>query len=161
MYFREKTIENSYSASLLTSPHRIPFIFYFIFLGLHPWQMEVPRLGVKLELQLPTYATVTAMQDPSHNSRQCQILNLLRGARDGIHVLMDTSWVHYHWATRGTPGSLWKNNNTLGKINLPLFINILQRIIYTFWLPKIWATQGSSFRIAYQIGGYQRLISSN
>ena len=28
------------------------FIFLFIFLGLHPWHMEVPRLGVKSELQL-------------------------------------------------------------------------------------------------------------
>ena len=26
--------------------------------------MEVPRLGVKLELQLPVYTTATAMQDP-------------------------------------------------------------------------------------------------
>ena len=24
----------------------------FFFLGLHPWHMEVPRLGVKLELHL-------------------------------------------------------------------------------------------------------------
>ena len=38
--------------------------------------MEVPRLGVKLELQLPAYTTVTAVGDLSHiydlhhNSRQ-------------------------------------------------------------------------------------------
>ena len=32
------------------------FIFLiFIFLGLHLWHMDVPRLGVKLELQLPAY----------------------------------------------------------------------------------------------------------
>ena len=31
----------------------------FFFLGLHPHHMEVPRLGVKLELQLPAYATAT------------------------------------------------------------------------------------------------------
>ena len=29
------------------------FLFVFIFLGPHLWHMEVPRLGVKLELQLP------------------------------------------------------------------------------------------------------------
>ena len=28
--------------------------------------MEVPRLGVELELQLLAYATATAMQDPSY-----------------------------------------------------------------------------------------------
>ena len=49
---------------------------------------EVPRLGVKSELQLPAYTTATAMQDPSriydlhHSSWQCCILNLLRKARD-------------------------------------------------------------------------------
>ena len=43
--------------------------------------MEVPRLGVKSELQLPAYTTATATPDPSHvynlhyNSRQLQILN--------------------------------------------------------------------------------------
>jgi len=36
-------------------------IFLFlIFLGLHPQHMEVPRLGVQSELQLPAYATTTA-----------------------------------------------------------------------------------------------------
>ena len=28
--------------------------------------MEVPRLGVELQLQLPAYAKATATQDPSH-----------------------------------------------------------------------------------------------
>lgn len=28
--------------------------------------MEVPRLGVKLELQLPSYITEAAVPDPSH-----------------------------------------------------------------------------------------------
>ena len=27
----------------------------------HPWHMEVPRLGVKSELQLPAYTTATAV----------------------------------------------------------------------------------------------------
>ena len=35
------------------------------FLGPHLQHMEVPRLGVKLELQLLTYATATEMQDGS------------------------------------------------------------------------------------------------
>ena len=43
--------------------------------------MEVPRLGVELELQLPAYTTVTAMPDLSsicnlcHSLQQHRILN--------------------------------------------------------------------------------------
>ena len=32
---------------------------FFAFLGPHPWHMEVSKLGVKSELQLLAYATVT------------------------------------------------------------------------------------------------------
>ena len=58
------------------------------FLGPHPQHMEVPRLGVKLELQLLAYTTATAKPDLSHvcnlnhTSQQCWILNPLREARD-------------------------------------------------------------------------------
>ena len=34
--------------------------------------------------------------------QQCQILNPLSGTRDWTHVLMNTSWVCYHWTTAGT-----------------------------------------------------------
>ena len=44
-------------------PGRI-FFCVFGFLGPHPQHMEVPRLGVQLELQLLAYATSTATQDP-------------------------------------------------------------------------------------------------
>ena len=62
--------------------------------------MEVPRLGVELKLQLPTYAT--AMLDPSHTGDlqhklcQHQILNPLSEARDRTSILMDTSQIRYH-----------------------------------------------------------------
>ena len=58
--------------------------------------MEVPRLGVKLELQLLAYATAMATLDPSHifdlrhSLQQCWILNLLSEARDRTHILVDT-----------------------------------------------------------------------
>ena len=32
---------------------QFPFLFFFCFLGLHRQHMEVPRLEVELELQLP------------------------------------------------------------------------------------------------------------
>ena len=41
-------------------------ILFFCFLGPHPQHREVPRLGVKLELQLLAYNIATATQDPSH-----------------------------------------------------------------------------------------------
>ena len=59
-----------------------------------PWHMEVPRLGVESELQLLAYATATAMPNPSLiccSLQQCGILNPLIEARDGTHILMDTS----------------------------------------------------------------------
>ena len=73
--------------------------------------MEVPRLRVKLELQLLAYNTTTATQDLRpvwdlhHSLRQCQILNPLSKARDQTHILMDTSWISFHRATTGIPPS--------------------------------------------------------
>ena len=65
--------------------------------------MEVPRLGVQLELQLLTYTTATAMWDlqaasAAHTTahRQHWILNPLSKARDRTCVRMDTSQVCYH-----------------------------------------------------------------
>ena len=76
------------------------FFFLFSFLGLHLWHMEVPRLGVELELQQSASAIATATWVPSqvfnqhHSSWQCQILSLLSEGRDQTHILMDASLVH-------------------------------------------------------------------
>ena len=73
--------------------------FFFSFLELLLWGIEVPRLGAELELQLPAYNTATATWDASlncdlyHSAWQCQILNPLRETRDQTHLLMDTSQV--------------------------------------------------------------------
>ena len=67
-----------------------------IFLGLHPQYMEVPKLGVESELQLPAYATSTTtlylscIYDLHQSSRQRQILNPQSEARDHTCILMDT-----------------------------------------------------------------------
>ena len=51
------------------------YIFWSFFLGLHPWHVEVPRLGAELEPK----------------PWQHQILKTLSGAGDPICILMDTS----------------------------------------------------------------------
>ena len=71
--------------------------------------MEVLRLGVELELQLPAWTTATATQDLSHvfdlhhSSWQRQILNPLSETRDQTCNLMATSQVPFCYTTVGTP----------------------------------------------------------
>ena len=85
------------------------FFFFLVLLWPQVPYMEVPRLGVESELQLPAQATAIATQDPSHvcnlphSSQQHWILNPLNKARDGTHILMDISQVHYHRASVETP----------------------------------------------------------
>ena len=76
-------IEQQNSAKRKSScfPPLFFFLFpFFVFLGPHLQHMEVPRLGVELELQLLAYTTATAKPDPSHicnihhGSGQCWIL---------------------------------------------------------------------------------------
>ena len=70
--------------------------------------MEVPRLGFKLELELPAYPTATATQDSNricdlqHSSWQHWILNPLSEARDPTYILMDTSWAPNLLSHNGT-----------------------------------------------------------
>ena len=84
------------------------FFCFLFFLGQHPSIWRVPGSGVELELQLPAYTTAIAtwdlrlVCDPHHSSWRHWILNQLIKARDRTHVLMDTSWVCYHWATRNS-----------------------------------------------------------
>ena len=75
------------------------------------WPMEVPRLGVESELQMPATATATQVDqswvfDLYRNSQQRQVLNSLSEAREPTCIIMDTSWVHNRWATVGTPHSI-------------------------------------------------------
>ena len=72
----------------------------FVFLGLHPQHMEVPRWGVESELQLPAYTTTPEMHRilatfaSYHSSWQRWIPNPLSKARNQTHILMETSQVH-------------------------------------------------------------------
>jgi len=82
--------------------------------------MEVPRLGVELELLLPAYTTATATPDPRcifnlyHSSRQRWILNPLSKARDQTLNLMVPSWIRFRCATAGTPHKSFSIINTTG-----------------------------------------------
>ena len=74
--------------------------------------MEVPRLGIKLELQFMATATATATAtempglslvfDLYHSSQQCQSLNPLSEARDRTRNLTVPSQIHFSCATTGT-----------------------------------------------------------
>ena len=85
------------------------FFFFFFFKGLHLWHMEVPRSGVKSELQLLACVTATATRDLSricdvyHGSRQCQIFKPLSKARNQTHILMDASRICFCCTTWELP----------------------------------------------------------
>ena len=104
-------------------------------LGPHVQHVEVPRLGVKMELPLPAYTAARATPDPScicnlhHSSRQRQILNRLSKAGDGTHILMDTSRVCYWWETMGTPLKIF--------LILRLQFNIW-KYLATIWIANFW-----------------------
>ena len=78
-------------------------LFVFCLLGSHQGHMEVPRLDIELELQLPAYATTIATWDPSHHicslyhsSWQSGIPNPLSKPRqDQSRILKDTSRIRF------------------------------------------------------------------
>ena len=63
------------------------------FWGLHPWHMDVPRLGGGIR------STAVSL----HHSSQCWIPNPLSEARGQIYILIDTSWTCFCSTTTKTP----------------------------------------------------------
>ena len=109
------------------------FIFYF-FLGPHLWHMEVPRLGIKLDMQLPASATaswdLSHICDLHHSSWQCQIPDPLSKARDQTCILMDTSWIHFHCAMTGIP----QIRNSFTILSLSIFFSFsFAFFLFSFW----------------------------
>ena len=113
--------------------------FFFLILGLHPWHIGVPKLGVQSELKLPAYTTATASQsNPDlsqicnlhHSSRQHQILNPLSKARDQTCVLIYASQIRFCLATTRTPKNVI--SYLILPSNFPPSINLI-------FLPIIWA----------------------
>ena len=90
------------------------FIFNFFFLLFRA--TPAPVVYVNSQARDWIGATATGLHhshsnvsDPSfvcnlhHSSQKCQILHPLSETRDRSHILMDTSWIHFHWAMMGTP----------------------------------------------------------
>ena len=119
------------------TPFFFLFLFFFLVSATHAAYGN-SRLGVESDLQLPAYTTATATPDPSsifdlhHSSQQHRILNPLSKARDWTRVLMDTGWVHYHWAPTGTPKHPF------------LILSWKARRICIKWNNWFWCTQASS-----------------
>ena len=92
--------------------------------------MEVPRLGVQLELLLLAYARATATRDLNcicdlhHSSQQRQILNPLNEARDRTRNLMVPTQICFRCTTTGTP----KMTPTLEDAGLPLHHPLISRL---------------------------------
>ena len=82
-----------------------------IFLGLNLQHMEVHRLGVELELQLPAYTTATAMPDLTTSatcaaacgSGNAGSFNPVSEASDQTCILMDASQVFNPLSHNGPP----------------------------------------------------------
>ena len=68
--------------------------FFFCLLGTQPWHMEVPRLGVELELQLPGYTTA-------------------HGNARSLNHCVRPSQIHFCCAMTGTPKSISFTSNIL------------------------------------------------
>ena len=68
-------------------------ILFFCFVGLHRLHMEVPRLSVEFELQLPAYTTATATTDKSvtYTTAHGNAISLAHGVRPGIQTT--SSWI--------------------------------------------------------------------
>ena len=104
-FIRLKIVTIVYSYVFLS---HFSFFFFFLFIAAS-LAYDIPRLGVRLELQLPAYTTATATPDLSHlcdlccsSWWQCRVINPLSEARDQTCILMDTTWVCYWWATMGS-----------------------------------------------------------
>ena len=94
---------------------------FFLLSGLHLWHLEVPRLGLNqssscLPKPQPEQRDLSCICDPCSSSWQFGVLNPWIEATDWTHVLLDTSWVHYHWATRGTQDSSLKKFFSIARL---------------------------------------------
>ena len=110
-------------------------IFFSPFLVLHLQHMEVPRLGIKLELQLPAYTKATATWDLSqvcnlhHSAQRHGIPDPLSKAKDQTWILMGASRACYCWATMGF------SHSTIWEPSLIALRPMLEKVVHV-WVLK-------------------------
>ena len=98
---------NSYSKFFLS----FPFLFFFFwFLGPHPWHMKYQTRDQMSCSCRPTpqpqplgIQATSVIYTTAQSNTWSLILNPLSRARDWTHILIDTSWICFHWATTRTP----------------------------------------------------------
>ena len=93
-------------------------LLFFVFLGSYLWHMEVPGLGVKLEVQLPAYTTATAIPDPSCICGNVGSLN--PWVRPGIKPM--SSWMLVAFIT-----------TELQQEHLKLFFKLRESTVFNYW----------------------------
>ena len=89
------------------------------FLGLHLGMWKFLGQGSNWSCSCQPMPQAMATQDLSlicnlhHSSHQYQIPNPLSKAGDWTQILMDISWICFHWATTGTPNNwlFWRNGS--------------------------------------------------
>ena len=94
--------------------------------------MEVPRLGVKLELQLPAYTTATGMLDPSH---VCNLHHSYSPARSLTSEQGQGSNLHPHGSLSG---SLCHHGNSLCFLSLPTTLTFQKELMCLITHPVMW-----------------------
>ena len=114
LHFSQRPVGNPFNLSLPT--------LYILVFRAAPTAYGGSQARVQSELQLPAYATATAVQDLSHvchlhhSSRQHQIRNPLIEARDRTRNLMVPSGIHFYCTMTGTP------TNTINHKNIPAIV---------------------------------------
>ena len=78
------------------------FFFFFFVFGPHMQHMEVPRLGVELELHLLPYHSHSNICDLHCSSWQHWIPDPLSEAGDRTHILMNAGGIRFCCTTKGT-----------------------------------------------------------
>ena len=137
----------------------IIFVFFcFLFRGSYLLYMEVPRLGVKSELQLLAYTTATPTTDAATWDPRClwptpQLLQrqiLTHWMRPGIKPT--ASWILVRfltcWATTGTPLFLkdfQNHSNVMTYIKICYCFQIpLLPILKRCWVPVLYTSTSQS-----------------
>ena len=119
------------------------FLFVCLFVFMVPlWHMKIPRLGVKLEVQLQAYTSATATWDPScvcdlhHSSWHGNARSLTHWERSGIKPT--SLWILVGFVT----AQPWRELLTWAFLHCFLYVEVRVSCVFWFWampLQPSWA----------------------